>query len=245
MITFCPSEMPPLAASLMGCRIQTLIDCYRTLPNAIDCYYTDQGGVLCRFGDVLLVAGQADSFELLEFADFTGVRRIEWDLELLPENTPFLSWKRAGYPILRYGGVASSLSESIRVAEDLRLCFDILCESDAQFFQEAQYLPWLSDMTRRRNHQRAEAYLLGDEALACVTAKGESCAYLSSVAVRSGKRGQGLGKRLVSSVSAALANDGYKVFTVAQSKGLIDFYIRCGFVLLPQQLTIATKEKKA
>ncbi len=240
MIAFCQSA-PPLDETLIGCRMQTLLACYGTLPNGVDWYQSGAGGVLCRFGGTLLIDGDADFNELLAFADMLGTARIEWVTG--SAGAPFLpsGWTSQSYPVLCSIGAALAQPPIFETNVALRRCFELLCQSDAQFSREAQYLPWLSDMTRRRNAGRTMVFTLSDAAVACITARGRHSAYLSSVAVLPGRQGEGLGLALVRSVTAHPALRGVAIYTAAQTVALGAFYKKAGFAVLPQYLTIAEK----
>ncbi len=240
--------MPPTDASdietLIGCRMQTLDACYgglKTTAGALDWYTDDSGGVLCRFGTALLVAGDVDFDALFSFATLLGASRIEWLSPYDEKHSPPADWEIKSHPVLCRTGEALPGSATIQAAADLRRCFEILCSSDASFAREAGYLPWLSDMTRRRNMNRAEAFLYDDAAVACVTAKGAHSAYLSSVAVCPERRGEGLGVHLLRAVVSHPTLRGRTIYTAAQSKPLIAFYQKAGFVLLPQRQTVTEK----
>ncbi len=242
MIAFCQSA-PPLKQpeTLISCRMQTLHACYGTLPNALDWYKSDAGGVLCRFGSALLIFGNVDYDELFPFSDLLGVTRIEWITGSKTPYAPPKDWTSTSHPVLHGVGSAEPKSKKIETDIELRSCFSLLCQSDAQFAREAEYLPWLSDMTRRRNAGRAEVFVHADSAVACVTAKGQHSAYLSSVAVLPQKRGTGMGLTLMRAVVAHPTLQGVDIFTAAQSEALVGFYLRAGFTVLPQLLAITEK----
>lgn len=244
MIAYC-DRMPPLktphAETLIGCRMQTLDACYRALPGALDWYRSDAGGVLCRFGNTLLIIGDPDFDALFPFAELLGVSRIEWMSPRDEQRYPPAGWESQSYPLLHCTGEDLSSLENLQTDINLRRCFEILCASDAQFACEADYLPWLSDMTRRRNAGRAEAFLYNDAAVACITAKGAYSAYLSSVAVLPEWRGEGLGLKLLNAVRTHSTLQGMTIYTAAQSEALTAFYQKAGFEALPQRLIITEK----
>jgi len=244
VIAYC-DRMPPLEAPCaqtpIGCRMQTLNACYCALPGALDWYRSDAGGVLCRFGNTLLIVGDPDVDALFPFADLLGVSRIE---SMSPRDEQCHSpvcWKSQSYPLLRCAGEDTSSPENLQTDINLRRCFELLCASDARFAREADYLPWLSDMTRRRNAGRAEAFLYDDAAVACITAKGAHSAYLSSVAVCPERRGEGLGLKLLHAVRAHPTLQGIMIYTAAQSEALAAFYQKAGFEASPQRLIITEK----
>ena len=242
MITLCSGPLADMAPSFTGCRIQTLVACYGMLPNALDCYHNGQEATICRFGDTVMVSGIMDIYELFTFGEFLGIQKIEWESDVnILQGLVSSQWSISHYPLLSYVGEKADLSGNICIPDSLRRSFELLCESDEQFAREAEYLPWLSDITSRRVKNRAGVYLLENDATACITAKGNGCACLSSVAVASDRRGQKLGQTLVSAVCAAHAGAGNQVFTAAQSDKLVKFYKKCGFVPLQRRLCVAKR----
>lgn len=244
MIKFCQSA-PPLEGpeTLIGCRMLTLQACYSALPNALDWFISDVGGVLCRFGSVLLILGEVDFGEVLAFSDMLGVNRIERVVDGAVSHTRLDGWTSTWYPVLHSVGGGLLGAAELEADIELRRCFTLLCQSDPQFAREAEYLPWLSDMTRRRNTGRAEIFMYADAAVACITARGRHSAYLSSVAVLPKKRGMGMGLAMLHAVLMHPTLQGIDIFTAAQSETIVGFYRQAGFSLLPQLLTITEKRK--
>ncbi len=244
MISYCQGMPPPetsAADGLIGCRMQTLEACYGALPGAPDWYTNDSGGVLCRFGGALLVTGRPDFNELFPFAELFGVSRVEWTSPYDGQSCPPPGWHFQSYPVLCCTGEGAAPRQRVQTGMELRRCFEILGASDAQFAREADYLPWLSDMTRRRNAGRAEAFLCDNASVACITAIGRRSAYLSSVAVLPVRRGKGRGLALLHAVRAYPPLRELTIYTAAQTGPLTAFYQKAGFEALPQRLIIAEK----
>lgn len=221
-----------------SCRIKTLLDCYSDMKNAPCLYKTGEGGVFCRYDDVILLSGGFDGAELFEFADILGVNRIETDKDsdFLPEN----GWSNEKFPVLSAGCCGGKSFYSA----DLRCCFEIISLSDENFANESKYLYWLSDMTRRVNCNRAKAYLLDDCACALVTAVDDESAYLSSVAVLPEKRGENLGSRLLALILDDEFLRGKRLFTAAQNDKLIYFYEKNNFEPDNKRLTVFKRRTK-
>lgn len=221
------SEIPALPEPLMGCRIETLCDCYGAIPAAVDLYRSDGGAILCRFGRRLLVSGKPDADELREFIRMTGVLRAEGLAGDLPA---FLGWRRRDYTLLAFAGEGAALPPDVDDDPDMRRVFALLCQADADFARRAQYLPWLSDLALRRRKNRARVYLLDGAATACVSATGCGAGFVSSVAVEQNRRQKGMGGRLVRAVAQSLAAGGLLPFVAAQSGALDGFYENIGFI---------------
>lgn len=237
--------MIALAASLgalpepaIGCRIETLWECYGAIPAAADFYAGGQGAVLCRFGEGLLVSGSVPADELRAFCAMTGVGRIVG----LDRDVPvFPGWTFTSHTLFSFSGEGAPLPREVNSNPDLRRVFALLCEADADFARRADYLPWLSDLTRRCGKGRARVYLLDDSATACVSAIGCGAGYVSSVAVAGARRGEGLGGALVRAAAQALRAEGLLPITAAQSAALDGFYTRQGFITAGTQ-TVSVRQ---
>lgn len=219
------------AAGAVGCRIKTLLDCYGGLKDEPQLYKSDEGALLCRFGGSIIMSGGCNSGELFEFAAMLGVDRIEWEGGELasPED-----WQAESLPIL----FKDCVGKAKTCFAELSRCFEIIAQSDDDFSAQMQYLYWLSDMTRRLNRGRAKGYLCENAGAALVTAADEGEAYLSSVAVLPQNRGTGLGSRLLQTVLADDFLCSKRLYTVAQSQSLTEFYQKNGFEPYPKRLAV-------
>ena len=241
-----PGESLCCPDPLTGCRIETLADCYGSMANELkaDCYRSGEGGVLCHWGDRLLLSGRCDPNELWDFALMLGAARIEGlpAAARLPDG-----WQLEQHPALIHAPAVSVSGERPPAvpADRLRRVFALLCEADPAFAAESDLLHWLSDLTRRRNRGRAEVFLLEDRATACLSAIGGGYAYLSMVAAAPGARGQGLGGRLLYAVLQDCSRRKLSVVTAARDSALVPFYLRAGFRPLKSPLLIATRSRRA
>ncbi len=238
MIRLLSSESPPPCPEpRLGCRIETILDCYAEL--GAGCYRSEEGGVLCLFGTTLLLSGRCDSHELAEFASLLGATRIEGLDDCF---APPRGWQCEAYPMLARSPAAPvpKTADAADASDQMRTVFRLLCEGDARFSAEAEYLPWLSDLTRRQNRGCAKVYLLDGTATACLSAIGGGYAWLSSVAVSPLTRGRGVGGRLLTAVASDCSARGLVLVTAAQNAGLLSFYQRTGFVPTDRSLLIAT-----
>jgi len=219
----------------MGCRMETLYNCCREMKNAVDIYHDGESAVLCRFEKTLLVSGECCFEEILKFAEITGIDRIETDKD--PGVIP-CGWRKTDHPVLF---TDCRGEEKIPYLRDLKGCFDIISSSDESFYKNADYLYWLSDMTRRQNLGMGKAYCR-DGATAAVSAISDKAAYLSSVAVLPELRKNGRALSLIKTVISDEALCGKRLFTAAQHKGLIPFYQKAGFSVCGESFIIFEKE---
>jgi len=220
---------------VVGCQIKTLVCCYRDIQNPTELYKSDDGGVLCRFGQTLLVSGKVDPDELFDFADTLGATVVE---AIGTDAASHGGWSAKSHAVLWRG---CGGNRDIPFLKSLKGCYDVICSVDRQFAKQAEYLYWLSDITRRQNCGCAKAYCR-DGAAAVVAAAGKDEAYLSLVAVSPEKRGEGRAASLLNDVFSDSFLCGKRLFTAAQDEELIPFYQKLGFLRLDKSLIIFEKE---
>lgn len=211
---------------VLGCRIETLHDCYARLPGALALYRSGAGGLLCRFGGLLLLSGGADCREAQELLERTGAVRAEC---LAGALTLSGNWTPERHTVLRWAGPPSARCPDPVPEEGLRRVHALLCASDAEFARQAELLPWLSDVTLRMRRGRARVWLSGRAATAAVTAVGCGHALIASVACHPQRRREGMASRLVAEIAAGLAGEGLRPLVVAKDAALERFYERLGF----------------
>ncbi len=232
MITLFDGVIP---GGIVGCQIKTLMRCYSSIQNAADLYKSDSGGVMCRFGQTLLLCGECDANELFDFAETLGVTTIEAQME---KAVCLAGWTAEKHPVLCLDCSGGSEIPFLRLFKD---CYEVICLADESFARETEYLYWLSDVTRRQNLGCSKVYHR-DGSSAVVSASADSEAYLSLVATLPEKRGEGRAAALLRDLISDSFLCGKRLFTAAQSGELIPFYQRLGFLRLDQSLIIFKKE---
>ena len=225
----------PIPQTVIGCRIKTLCDCYKDIPNTVD-LYTDGAAAICRFENTLLATENCDISQLVSFAEVLGIAEIE----LEGENAPQIDgWDSISHPVLYRdcGGDAE-----VSLLSSLKECFDIIAASDEDFAKNANYLYWLSDMNRRQNCGCAKAYCQNGAA-ATVSAITESAAYLSSVAVRPESRKQGRASQLLELICSDKMLSNRRIYTAAQTNAVAKLYLKNGFFPLEKSVITLKRSK--
>lgn len=227
MISRCETP-PPLPGTAAGVKIETLLRCYGLGPGNCELWQNCGGGVLCRFDARVLLCGRWDADELSAFLPFLGARSAEGGADELPALP---GWRETVLPVLAHGGAPP---EPKRLPEPDknppgRLVYEILSAADAAFPAGAPYLPWLSDLTRRRNLGLARFWTLSGAAAAGVIAQGSGLALIAGVAVLPERRGEGLASRLVGLLARDAADRGFTPVAIAGADSLVPFYRRLGF----------------
>ena len=134
MITIFEGAVP---SGAMGCRIETVWECYKDMPNGPMLYKSDMGAVICRFGGTLLVCGECEQQDLFDFAALLGIERIE--VEGGEISCPD-GWKTEKYPMLCRNCEGD---QNVAFLASLKSCYQIAVSSDGQFDEQSEYLYWL------------------------------------------------------------------------------------------------------
>ena len=225
----------PIPQTVIGCRIKTLCDCYKDIPNTVD-LYTDGAAVICRFESTLLAAENCDISQLISFADMLGIAEIELEGENAPQTE---GWDSVSHPVLYRdcGG-----DTEVPFLPSLKECFEIIAASDEDFAQKANYLYWLSDINRRQNCGCAKAYCQNGAA-ATVSAITESSAYLSLVAVRPENRKEGRASSLLELICSDKMLSNKRLYTAAQTNAVAKLYLKNGFFPLEKSIITLKRSK--
>ena len=135
-----------------------------------------------------------------------------------------------------------SLSEEEpKKAQDLMQGYDVLAEADSKFADACDKWEWLSDMTRRRNCQKADVYAQNGAAV-IVTAKNSRELVIGAVASIPKERNKGAASKLVRAVCAKAQKDGLCPVTVAADESVSRFYERLGFEAVGRLVLLTRKE---
>jgi hypothetical protein len=168
--------------------MQTLWQCYGEFPDLLSIFCSDDGGVLCRFENRLLMTGNIDPTELKAFADALGICEIQGTATQITHLPGFRTQTH------RVLAADTTLGSGLLPASpfDLRRIFEILCACDADFKAKSDYLTWLSDMRRRLRLAGAVVLFDARGATASIISVGGGYTLIGSVAVLPQARGLGL-----------------------------------------------------
>lgn len=126
--------------------------------------------------------------------------------------------------------------------EGFRPVYDFICSGYPYFAQHSEYESWLSSLSMRKNRGYASVYVLEEagEILVCgiVGYRGETSGEIGSIVTAPHARGNGLGREMVSHLTAVLADEKRTAFLHLAEEGLIPFYQSAGFTLAGQWGTL-------
>lgn len=235
MIVRC-DHLPSVSDPTAACRMHTLWHCYGEFPNLLSVFCSDDGGVLCRFENRLLITGNINPTELKAFADALGICEIQGTAVQTTHMPGFETQTRR--VLAADTALGSALLPDSSLSFDLRSVFELLCACDDDFKAKSDYLTWLSDMRRRMRLAGAVVLFDARGATASIISVGGGYALIGSVAVLPQARGHGLAKVLLEALCKHVNASGHRPLAVAQTTELEAFYHRLGFSDLCEQITL-------
>ena len=134
-------------------------------------------------------------------------------------------------------------SQSIDLMPELREVYDVIRSAVSDFEKTSDYLPWLSDVTRRINCGMAVAGIYQKSSVALVSHIGCGYAHISHVATIPEFRKNGNAGILVSSLAALMKNRGLSAFVEPRDASLNHFYSKLGFELFEDLIILTTSEE--
>ena len=177
----------------------------------------------------LFLTEDSDLEEIEEFVLFSGCTYVMYHADFAPD---FNSVSEIKGDVLAYKACAKNLSEDI-IEPDISSVYEVLksCESDD--FIVPDYLPFLSDMTHRKNKGKcAAAGIEKDGVLAsCAMAvsETENAVIIGAVATRPVYRCQGLSRQVIISLSEKYAVQNKTVYVFSANEKNTRFYENSGF----------------
>ena len=234
--------LPPLPSTVIGCQIQTLTDCYQNLPGFLSLYLSDQGGILCRFEDRLLICGRVDAIELRNFVSMIGIAVIE---ALEPDLNELDGYVASKHIVLQYQAAHRLPDDgTIKPLANPKCLYDLICQADPNFKSETSYLPWLSDLTLRRKKGCSDLFGIEGVTSACVSAKGCGLGLVSQLVTHPNFRCRGLAAKLLSHICDCLLAESLTPIIMAQNEMLTRFYRRNGFTPCDRYITLRREQKE-
>lgn len=243
MISLCEDREKILKAArrepVFGSLIETLYLSYGSFRGLADFYITDNGGVICRQGQELLVAGNlVSAAEVVSFGRMLGIRTISAMAGALdrpiPEDVRIL-WRQAMvYP---YESCQPPHHPSMR-ADNLSRVYDIIKEGSAPGFDHVEPAVFITDTARRRNLGLCEVFVCEDAATAGYYGLGKSHGIIACVATLSDSRGRGYGSSAVLAATDACIKAGRMPALIAESEMNMGFYRRLGYVSLGRAMSL-------
>lgn len=207
-----------LVPDIFGAKILTLADSYSfSYPFAR--FFDAEKALICDYYGAGVLWGEADA-ECAEFAaaaDFGELLMSRVNYE-----KAFLGQPAAVNPVMsRSSGGESADRAALRTDTPYEQVFDILKDGFDIRFED-----WYPDACHMVRHGISTVYTLGESALQRMFTKNGMTLF-SLVAVKNGRRGEGLGKRLVCAAAADCPES--RIYIICEPH-LCGFYKSCGFV---------------
>lgn len=177
---------------------------------------------------VLCEGANADYDELAGFLSMQGFAEIFCSVEAGEALSDRLScgFKRVNVMKFKCGSACAEFA----VTTPLSDVFAILREGF-----DIEFEPWYLDMSHRVRHGISRCCVLRGKAALVIQHDINGEALISQVATLKAHRGEGLAKRLVTSVAASLAPS--EVYVVCEDN-LVGFYEKCGFDVIGEKCII-------
>lgn len=232
---------------VFGTRIKAYYNCYSTGYDFVKFWVqTDSSGNITAAagrvdGDMTLCCENADFEELLYFIKAVGFTTLQCEKNAAEKLAP--SETLNGF-VVRYGG------KTVPAAGVVKKSFFELGEIYKIIKAESllgvgDYLPWLSDVTFRRNKGAASAVLAeadGENAgCAMVLFRTDAAALLGAVATVPRFRGRGIARALVTELARQEASHGRRVELLCKNGSIVEFYKKTGFDVI-NEWSIITDE---
>lgn len=228
-----------------GCKIASLAQAYGLdTPFAGFWIQTDPKGtvtaVLSKLEGTAVLCAQdcADTTELREFLSMTGAEISLYCPEKL--TIPKVQNKKTGWVMKLIVSTDPRKENVFRhsfLMEDnpsLQQVHSLLCSCAKEGFRPPPFAPFYVDMSHRIRHQAARCVGVWEEgrliSCACTVAETNCCAVLGAVATHPDRQGNGLGRAVVSTLTAQLKEEGKEVFLFRGLKENQQFYERLGFI---------------
>ena len=209
----------------MGSEILSLYNSFNKQTQRLCLYENDEGAVLLRFDERLLISGRTDLKEAKALCRMFGLKRIEVlkkDMSFIPHRSYYhsiMEWERD-----------EICEKSPKQAENMKVPFEILKKSDTIFNDVSLYDYWLSDVRSLERTGSMSVFVKGEDATASVGARGFGKSLISQVATVPEMRGKGLASELLREVCALEKAKGNTPFLVSKDRKTDSFYKSLGFM---------------
>lgn len=217
----------------MGSEIVSLFNSFYKQKDRLCLYENEEGAVLLRFDRKLIISGKLDFDEVKSLCNMFGIVRIEALKEDLPPNDLRVS----SHSIMEFSKKAQD-HVFPKIAQDMKIPFEILKSSDTQFSDNTCYDYWLSDIRSMERTNSCNVFIKDDKATASVTARGFGKSLISQVATIPKSRGMGLASSLLKEICAFEINNGYDPFLISKNPKTDLFYESLGFIKKGTKLLI-------
>ncbi len=207
----------------LGARVSSLYKTYKDYPE-IASFYKTENGYLCNLSGSVILDGELDSEELLEFCRVFSVKNVsgvygQWCKRFLEANVAISD-------VLSLTNPKFEKSLEMNFYPERREVFNILSEHS----ELGEALFWISDIAKRQSSGTALIATYKQVATAGAYFIDGKTAIISAVAVKKGYEGIGYGKAVVRGLIAELSEICEEFIVVASDENTSKFYQSIGFV---------------
>lgn len=171
----------------------------------------------------------SDIEEIDEFILFSGCTYVMYHADFA---LGFNSVSEIKGDVLAYKTRSKNLSKSI-TEPDIPSIYEVLKSCESEEFIVPDYLPFLSDMTHRKNKGKCTAAGIEKDGVlascAMAVSETENAVIIGAVATRPAYRCQGLSRQVVISLSEKYAEQNKTVYVFSANKKNTRFYEHSGF----------------
>lgn len=230
------SEQIPFAGSdPFLTRILSLYDCYGTGFDFVRFFvqYAGESPVSClsvfEGRMTLYLTDASDTEEIERFVLFSGCTDVMYDAGFMVDFNSDIELK--GDVLVYQSAAENSFSEIYE--PDPASVYDVLKACASEYFRVPSYLPFLSDVTHRKNKGRCTVFGIDRQGVlascAMTVSEAKTAVIIGAVATRPAFQNRGLSRRIVISLSEKYAKQNKTVYVFSANEKNTRFYENSGF----------------
>lgn len=216
-------------------RIVSLYECYGTKYDFARFYtqYTGERAVsllsLFEGRMSLYLTADSDLVEIGRFITFSGCTSVIYNADFPLDIN---SSEEIKGDVLVYQNRSKAIAKNL-IEPDISSVYEVLKSCEAEDFVIPDYLPFVSDMTHRKNKGKCAALgVVKDDILvscAIAVSETENAVIIGAVATRPGYRRKGFSRQIVISLSEKYATQDKRVFLFSANENNTRFYQNSGY----------------
>ena len=216
-------------------RIKSLFDCYGTDYGFVRFYTQYSGEKAASFLSLfegrmsLYLTEDSDPEEIESFILFSGCSYVMYNASF---SLSFNSKKEINGDVLQYKNRSKPVLKNV-VEPDIRSIYETLKACESKDFTVPGYLPFLSDVTHRKNRGKCTAFGIKENGVlascAMTVSEAENTVIIGAVATRPAYRRRGLSRQVVISLSEKYAEQNKQIFVFSANEKNTQFYENSGF----------------
>ncbi|MEG1971688.1 MAG: GNAT family N-acetyltransferase [Oscillospiraceae bacterium] len=216
----------------IGSEIITLAKCFGNEWQRFCIYKNENNSNIVRFENRLLISGDVDTEEIIQFARMTGIAYIEGLRRDFSQIT-----KADIHSIMVYEGEKSAVTLNCQ-SDNTKQIFNILKISDSNFSNKTNYDEWLSFIRRKQSMGLCTEFLYNNSVTAAISARGLGFSLISDVATIPSMRNNGLATALLADIASAEKLSGFTPFVVSENYQTDGFYKKSHFKKCEEKIII-------